>query len=182
MPKNRNKYRTQGTICRDLPIHLVEHIVSKCDALTMGRCAVLCKSFKDYIGDARPIYMKNQMHFLKLLEECCSNHAYKCFYFRVISKDFHMILSDENGHVVYVDITFKRCYRKPLKRSYKKTHVVPALTKLLNGTRLLQGTNDIAGDFFKSVFENISEVTMTTHTPPVSLEEWNASLHSYKKN
>ena len=122
-----------------LPTHIVENIISKCDSFTKGKCAMVSKDLNTFIGDARPIYIKNKEYFLKVLADCCSSNYFKFFYFRVISKDYHMIISDENGYIIYIDIMFRNnIYRNAMKN-------------LINGTRVFKGTDEIAGKFFENI-------------------------------
>lgn len=160
----------------DLPLHVIEKIIDFCDPYTKGRCATLSKGLKDFVGDARPKHLINQCYFLQLVKECC---AQKFFYLRVLTPNYHMILSDENGVVVYIDIiprnTLRR-YHKPLKRCYRIAHATGALTSLLKGTRIFKGTDQIAGAFFETFFREVYDISMSTNDPPHVFLQWKHKL------
>ena len=67
-------------------------------------------------------------------------------------------------------------YRKPLRRSYRKVCVVNAMKKLINGTRIFKGTDEIASKFFENIFTYVQDVSMSTHHSPKSLLEWQKNL------
>ncbi len=160
-----------------LPLHIIENIISRCDPFTQGKCAMVSKDLNSFVGDARPVYIKNKEYFLKVLRDCCASNYYKFFYFRIITKDYHMIISDENGYIIYIDIMIRsNKYQKPLRRSYRKIHVVSAMKKLINGTRIFKGTDEIANKFFEKLFAHVQDISMSTHHSPKSLLEWQQIL------
>jgi hypothetical protein len=170
--KHKNRRKNACVVPNvDLPSHVIEKIIACCDPFTKGRCATLSKACKEFVGDARPRHLINQHYFIKLIQECC---ARKFFYLRVLTKDYHMIITDENGAVVYIDIIPRKSAqrRKSLKRSYKIAHATAALTSLLNGTRIFNGTNQIAEAFFRDLFQDVHEISMSMDEPPHVFFEW----------
>jgi len=133
MARNKNKYRQKPCVV-GLPLHIIEKIIECCDPFTRGRCAMMSKAFHEFVGDARPRYLIHQHYFLELIEECCTQ---KFFYLRILTSKYHVIISDENGAVVYIDIIPRKSFRKALKRSYRIAHASGALRSLLNGTATL---------------------------------------------
>ena len=167
MARNKNKYRQQPRV--ELPSHIIEKIIERCDPFTRGRCAMMSKAFHEFVGDARPRYLINQHYFLELIEACC---ARKFFYLRILTSKYHVIISDENGAVVYIDIIPRKTFRKALKRSYRIAHASEALRSLLNGTRIFKGTDQIAGVFFRDLFQDINDISMSTDDPPNEFIQW----------
>jgi hypothetical protein len=183
--KNRHK-KTDETIQQDvplvdLPMHIIETIIDYCDPYTKGKCSTLNKACREFVGDARPPYVVNQHYFIRLIEELCEQ---KYFYLRVLTRNYHMILSDENGAVVYIDIIPRnnlRRYHKTLKRSYRIAHMTGALKSLMNGTRIFKGTDQIAGVFFRHLFQDVYDISMSTDDPPVCFKEWKESLSRHSQ-
>lgn len=170
MARNKNKYRQQP--CIGLPMHIIEKIIERCDPFTRGRCAMMSKAFHEFVGDARPRYLIHQHYFLELIEACC---ARKFFYLRILTSKYHVVLSDENGAVVYIDIIPRKTeqnFRKAIKRSYRIAHTSGALRSLLNGTRIFKGTDQIANVFFRDLFQDINDISMSTDEPPNVFIQW----------
>ncbi len=169
MARNKNKYRQQPCVV-GLPLHVIEKIIDRCDPFTRGRCAIMSKAFHEFVGDARPRYLIHQHYFLELIEECCTQ---KFFYLRIFTSKYHVIISDENGAVVYIDIIPRKSFRgKTLKRSYRIAHALGALRSLLNGTRIFKGTDQIARVFFRDLFQDVDDISMSTDEPPNVFMQW----------
>lgn len=170
MARNKNKYRQQLQV--GLPSHIIEKIIERCDHVTRGKCAMMSKAFHEFVGDARPRYLINQHYFLELIEECC---ARKFFYLRILTSKYHVIISDENGAVVYIDIIPRKTeqrFQKALKRSYRMAHASGALRSLLNGTRIFKGADQIAGVFFRDLFQDVNDISMSTDEPSDVFMQW----------
>lgn len=180
--RNRNKYThlIKPKIYEknpDLPLHLIESIIDLCDNKTKAHFLLTCKQINVYIGDIRPIYFINQKYFIELLQILCIYDEYEYFNLSILSKDYHIIISNEENNIIKITFINRENRLKTIKRSYSKSFLVKSFTNLLKGTRIFHGTSVIAKDFFISIFNNINNICLSTHENPTNLLEWKKYLN-----
>lgn len=150
MGKNRNKYRQPEQLqLAYLPMQVVEHIVSRCDLHTQASCKRVCKRLNAFVGDVCPTYIKKQKKFLETLGV---NRHLRFFYMAVVSKKYHMILSDEDDGMVQIDIMMRRTMQKPIRRTFQKEKILQTMERWFKSKRIINGIGIPAEDIFKDVF------------------------------
>lgn len=169
MGKNRNKYLHLKKPLPSLPSHVIELIVSKCDHKTKSRFSIASNHFRQYIGDITPIHIKQQNYFLETLKNVCENPKISFFHFMMKSKNYNMIITDENNLDIYLYIINKNndVTQKLTTRNYKKYRVVQNLKSLF---KKHYNSYDV---FFKEFFENLTRVNLTCGKQrPTIFTEW----------
>ena len=134
MARNRNKYShliIQKTLA-ELPIHIIESIIKVSDIKTQAKISITNKYFNSFIGDIRPNYIINQTYFIKLLQKLCENQQFSFFTLRLLSKDQHIVISDENNYTIYMYIIDRHNRLKTITRSYSKHCATQAFKNLFN--------------------------------------------------
>ena len=162
---------------QDLPLHLIESIIDLCDNKTKAHFLLTCKQVNVYIGDIRPIYFINQKYFIELLQILCIYDEYEYFNLSILSKDYHIIISNEENNIVKITFINRQNRIKTIKRSYSKSFLVKSFKNLFKGTRIFHGTSVISKDFFISIFNNINNINLSTHEGPTKLLEWKKYLN-----
>lgn len=146
--RNRNKYRQPDQI-KQLPLHVIEHIVSKCDRQTQASCKIVCKKLNEFIGDISPTYIKNQKKFIETLDR--ERHV-RFFYMSVVSKKYHMIVSDEDEGKVQIDIITRGTMQKPIRRTFQKQKIMQTMNEWFKSKRIIKGIGMSARHVFNDVF------------------------------
>lgn len=180
---NRNKYLHLikpkiNEKLPDLPMHLMESIINLCDDKTKANWLLTSKQINNYIGDIRPVYFINQKYFIELLQQLCTCDEYDYFNLSILSKDYHIIVSNEENNIIKITFIDRKNRLKTLKRSYGKSFLIKSFINLFKGIHIFYGTPLIAKDFFISIFNNIKNISLSTNENPTKLIEWKKYLNS----
>lgn len=173
MPSNRNKYSHLiiEKPKNDLPIHVIESIINLCDQKTKAKFSITNKYYNEFIGDIQPNYLRNQIYFINLMKKLCSLTDFNFFNLRILSKKYHIIISDENKYTIYMYIIDRQNRKNTITRSYSKSLATNAFINLLNGTKIVKEANQKAKILFINIFDHISEICLTTHLSE-EINEW----------
>jgi len=183
--KNRNKYsqlipkeKKESIKNPDIPFHLIEFITNYSDIKTKALLSLTCKQLKTYIGDIRPIYFINQKYFIEIITKICNDEKYDFFNFSIISKDYHLIIAEEENRIVKITFINRENRLKTIKRSYSKSFVTKSFINLFKCTRIFYGTDQIAKDFFIELFNNVSNISLSCNEYPNDIYDWKIYLKS----
>ena len=161
------------TVIPDLPLHIQERIIDVLDNKNKAVCKIINIHFNNHIGDVTPKHIKHQVMFLNVIKNLVETTKFAFFNLAVNSSNFRMIVSDENGFVVYVYVIKKGIGGKTITRNYKKDKCVVNFRDMFR-KKTSYGTLGItSSQLFEDIFTNLRSVSCVSgRTTPSCFLDW----------
>lgn len=183
-----NKYKHVGNtnkcvtklLLPDIPYDVIGFIVANfTDLKTRAKCMQLNKYFLKLINKVEPPRdIQNQYFFLAIVDKLARDDGSAFFNFRINSRDFYIILSEDENNKVFFHI-FSKTYCKGVKltRCYQKKTLAKVLRDLIMKPLKLVAFQDTpSSEFFRDIFDNVYSVNLVACNVPEEYETWKQVL------